>query len=154
MTQTPQQPPSIAVCIPAFSRVQEYCTLLDSIVQLEVLPKEIVVCEDASQERDQLRELSRPYADQLALRHCNFVFHENEKNLGYDANLREIFKTATADYVFFIGNDDYILPKAISIAQDYLLQHPVLAASRTFLDSLASCSTHGSPLVLRKCSSP
>lgn len=125
--------PSIAICIPAFGRIDEYRALLDSALLLEVFPSEIIVCEDGSAERDALRLLSQQYAIRLKNKNCMLIFHENVKNLGYDGNLRQLLQIATTDYVFFIGNDDHLLPKAIAIAQKYLATHNVLAASRTFL---------------------
>jgi abequosyltransferase len=127
------QPPSISICIPAYSRIDEYRTLLDSIRQLEVMPREVVVCEDGSAERAALHALTQTYTADLAVKNCTLIFHENARNLGYDANLRQLLALASSDYVFFIGNDDYVLPNAIASVQKYLSKNSVLAASRTFL---------------------
>ncbi len=125
--------PTISVCIPAYSRVAEYQTLLDSVLKLSPLPREVVVCEDGSAERTTLRELSQSYVEPLAAQGCTLLFHENAHNLGYDANLRQLLALASSEYVFFIGNDDYLLPNAIATTQNFLSEHTVLAASRSFL---------------------
>ncbi len=125
--------PTISICIPAYSRPNEYSTLLKSLSQLTHMPHEVLVCEDGSVERNELRSMTLAYQEVFAQRGCLLRFHENTQNLGYDANLRQLLGLANSEYVFFIGNDDYVLPDAISTVQQYLLQHPVLAASRTFL---------------------
>jgi abequosyltransferase len=124
---------SISLCIPAYSRIDEYKLLLDSIVVLDVLPNEVVVCEDGSAERPALRKLSEVYAAQLKARGCAFIFHENSENLGYDANLRQLLSVSSSDYIFFIGNDDYLLPNAIFTVRQFLAKNSILAASRTFV---------------------
>lgn len=126
-------PPTIAVCIPAYGRPDEFALLLQSIVLQTVLPDEVIVCEDGSEERLQLKELFNTFAKNLPKdSKCHIRFIENPMNMGYDGNLRTLIAHANSDYIFFIGNDDYILVDGIANSLAFLVQHPVLAASRSF----------------------
>jgi glycosyltransferase involved in cell wall biosynthesis len=125
--------PSLTVCIPAYGRHEEYSLLLKSLANQILPPTEILVCEDGSAQREQLRRISAEFAPKFKQMGCEFRFIENATNLGYDGNLRELISLATGDYVFFIGNDDYILSDGIKTAREFLAHHPVLASSRSFL---------------------
>ena len=49
---------------------------------------------------------------------------ENELNLGYDANLRNLIKKARGAYCFFMGNDDLMYSGALSTVAAALARHP------------------------------
>jgi abequosyltransferase len=125
--------PSISVCIPAYGRPQEYTLLLNSLLQQQDMPEEIIVCENDSPEREQLREITSSFEPQFKLRNCKLMFVANAYNLGLDGNVRALIEYATADYIFYVGNDDYVLPNGILTARQFLARKSVLAASRTFL---------------------
>jgi abequosyltransferase len=124
--------PTISVCIPAYGRVREFTPLLDSLLAQHQMPLEILICEDGSAEREELRTIAKGYTSSFEKKNCVLRFEENPVNLGYDGNIRRLIALARADYVFFIGNDDYILPTGIHTAQQYVAKNLVLAASRSF----------------------
>jgi glycosyltransferase involved in cell wall biosynthesis len=129
--------PSISICIPAYGRPKEFEELLASIEALHELPEEVLVCEDGSKQRDDLKEIFNAHRVRLLAKHpgtiCQHRFVENTKNLGYDGNVRELIRLASSDYIFFIGNDDALLPEGIAITRQFLQKHAVLVASRSFL---------------------
>lgn len=102
----------ISICIPAYNRPKELVELLDSICQQSYLPYEIIICEDNSPMRSEIREVVNLYKNNLAI---NLRYFENEKNLGYDANLRKTISLAEGDYVFLSGNDDLLAENCLSI---------------------------------------
>lgn len=124
--------PRLSVCIPAYGRPEEYALLLKSIEAQTHLPHEVLICEDGSQQRDALRDITAQFGARMKSRGLSVRFVENPINLGYDGNLRRLIELATGTHVFFIGNDDYILPDGIQIAHNFLLGNSVLAASRSF----------------------
>jgi abequosyltransferase len=124
--------PTVSVCIPSYGRVEEFTPLLNSLLAQEIMPLEIIVCEDNSPEREKLRNIASIYSPLFAQKFCPLRFEENTVNLGYDGNIRRLISLANGDYVFFIGNDDFVLSNGIKIAQDYVTKHTVLAASRSF----------------------
>lgn len=102
----------ISVCIPSYNRSDVLGELLDSILTQKYENYEIVICEDKSPQRDSIRAIIEEYS-------CKFPnrirYFENETNLGYDANLRNLIDKARGDYCFFMGNDDLMYSDALSI---------------------------------------
>lgn len=113
----------ISVAIPAYSRCQELEELLQSIYDQTLLPSEITICEDLSPERERIREIAEPWRDRFAAESCVLNFFENEKNLGYDKNIRRIIEVSNTPWVMLIGNDDLLLPNCIECAASYLAVH-------------------------------
>lgn len=112
--------PLISVCIPSYNRAKLLPNLLDSILSQKGARFEIVICEDKSPERDQIREV----AEQYAAVHTNIVFyHENQANLGYDGNLRRLIEMAHGDYVLFMGNDDLLADGALANVSNAVMAH-------------------------------
>ncbi len=124
--------PRISVCIPAYGRPDEYGLLLKSIEAQTYFPHEVLICEDGSSLRDTLRDITAQFCIRMQANGLTVRFVENPLNLGYDGNLRRLIELATGTHVFFIGNDDFILPDGICIAQTFLTNNQVLAASRSF----------------------
>ena len=110
----------ISVCVPAYNRPEVLPALLDSILGQDYDRYEIVVSEDASPARAEIRAIAQSYAE----RHPGIVrYHENEKNLGYDGNLRKLFDLARGDYCLFVGNDDLLASGALSTVGSALERH-------------------------------
>ena len=110
-----------SVCIPAYNRARCLPELLDSIVTQSFEDFEIVVCEDLSPEREQIAAIVRAYQSRYPglLRY----FH-NEQNLGYDANIRNLVQKASAEFCFFMGNDDIMCEGALENVAGVIRRHP------------------------------
>ena len=113
--------PLLSVCIPAYNRASQLPELLDSIAAQEFGDYEVVICEDGSPERAQIREVAARYADLLPGR---VRYFENGENLGYDANFRELVRRARGAYCFIMGNDDVVAPGALGTVADVLRRTP------------------------------
>ncbi len=113
--------PLISVCIPAYNRAALLPALLDSIVSQAGADYEIVICEDASPEREQIRRVAEQYAATIPGR---ISYHENTANLGYDGNLRRLIELARAEYVLFMGNDDLLAEGALAVVSATVRAHP------------------------------
>lgn len=116
--------PLISICIPSYNRPKELLRLLRSIDCTSVNEIEIVVREDKSPLREQIRESVKEYEKktQYSLRYI-----ENEINLGYDGNLRALVDVASGKYVLFMGDDDVFVPGALDMLVQFLQAHPELA---------------------------
>lgn len=114
-------PVRLSVCIPAFNRAAELRELLDSIAAQAYPHYEVVICEDASPQRAQIREVVEHYQGVLPGR---IRYFENAENLGYDANFRELIRRATGDYCFIMGNDDLVAPGAFVTVADAIARSP------------------------------
>ncbi|WP_081662474.1 glycosyltransferase family 2 protein [Thermithiobacillus tepidarius DSM 3134] len=110
----------ISVCIPSYNRAKFLRPLLDSVLAQDYDPYEIIICEDLSPEREEIREVVNEYLRKLP----NKLFYfENEENLGYDANLRNLISKSSGDYCFFMGNDDLMCKGALSTVASAVERH-------------------------------
>jgi abequosyltransferase len=115
------QAPFISVCIPAYGRAHLLPSLLDSIVSQDFDDFEVVLCENDSPERQEIRGTVERYqhASGRSIR-----YFENEHNLGYDGNIRRLVQRATGRYLCFCGNDDLLAPGALRRLAKALEQQP------------------------------
>jgi len=112
--------PQISVCIPAYNRAQLLPPLLDSIFAQDYKNFNVVICEDSSRERTQIAVIVREYAQ----RYPGTVFYyENQANLGYDANIRNLVEKANGEFCFFMGNDDLMCAGALATVADILTRY-------------------------------
>lgn len=110
-----------SVCIPAYNRTQHLKPLLESIFAQNFSDFEVVVCEDVSRERAQISEICRDFRSRYPgmLRYI-----ENQENLGYDGNIRNLVEKANGEFCFFMGNDDIMCAGALENAADVIRRHP------------------------------
>ena len=112
--------PLFSVCIPAYNRARFLGPLLDSVLAQDCRDFRVVICEDRSPEREQIAEIVKDYQ----ARHPGLIdYHENEKNLGYDGNIRNLIDRATGAYCFFLGNDDLMVAGALAQVEGILKRH-------------------------------
>ena len=110
-----------SICIPAYNRAQHLVALLDSIVAQNFSDYEIVICEDKSPERDRIASIVREYQARNLGR---LRYFENDVNLGYDANIRNLVEKASGSFCFFMGNDDVMCPGAMENVAEIIRSHP------------------------------
>jgi glycosyltransferase involved in cell wall biosynthesis len=111
----------ISVCIPAYNRAHHLAALLDSILAQDFRDYEIVITEDKSPERTQIAGIVRGYQS----RYPDVIrYFENESNLGYDANIRNLVEKAAGEFCFFMGNDDIMCTGALATVADVMRRHP------------------------------
>lgn len=111
----------ISVCIPAYNRSIELPSLLDSIFAQDYPDFEVVICEDKSPQREEIRNIVEHYKSRYPQQ---IAYFENSENLGYDGNLRHLISQATGDYCLFMGNDDLMCPGALSVVAEVIDRHP------------------------------
>lgn len=95
--------------------------LLDSILNQSFQDYEIVLCEDGSPARPAIRAIAERYRE-----HAPDVvrYFENDRNLGYDGNLRQLIELARGDYCLFMGNDDLLADGALARVAQAVGRHP------------------------------
>lgn len=124
----------LTIAVPVYSRPAELRQLLSSIRELSVLPGEVLLCEDNSSDRQLLSQIAAEWKVILASMGVELSYVENERNLGYDGNVRNLFECATRPWVMLLGNDDAVLPGAISAIRQFVTENPkVQMVSRTFV---------------------
>lgn len=112
--------PLFSICIPSYNRARFLEPLLDSVLSQDFSDFEIVICEDASAERSLISSIVRKLAGR---RPGVIAYHENETNLGYDANVRNLVEKARGRFCFFMGNDDLMCPGALTELSRLLHRH-------------------------------
>jgi glycosyltransferase involved in cell wall biosynthesis len=108
----PRERPLLSVCIPAYNRPDELEALLESLRDEELDSQEIVVAEDRSPRGDEIQAVVERFSASNPRRAVRFS--RNSRNLGYDANFRNLIELATGDYCLFMGDDDLVVPGAIA----------------------------------------
>ena len=120
--------PLICVAIPAYNRPGELAMLLDSIAGETANDTfadfEVLVVEDCSPKAREIADAvarARERHPKLRLR-----FAANEKNLGYDGNLRHVLELSQGVFTFFMGDDDLLRPGALARVAKVLREEPNL----------------------------
>src|SRR5277367_4871221 len=129
--------PLFSICIPAYNRARHLSRLLDSIFDQDFKDFEVVICEDFSSEREAISEIVLRYSRA----HPGVVDDsENDRNLGYDGNIRRLVERARGEFCFFMGNDDLICEGALANVADVIARNPdvgFVLKSYTFSDKSA-----------------
>jgi abequosyltransferase len=112
--------PKLSVCIPAYNRPLELKEVLRSIARQERGGWDVLVCEDHSPRAAEIEQVVRDFSNEHS--DINVHFMTNQKNLGYDANIRNILDNARGEYCLFMGDDD--------ILADCVIKKVIEAASR------------------------
>lgn len=110
-----------SVCVPAYNRARHLPDLLDSILPQDFQDFEIVICEDQSPEREQIATIVHDYQSRYP---GKLRYFENDENVGYDANIRNLVKKASGEFCFFMGNDDIMCPGALKTVACLADRHP------------------------------
>jgi abequosyltransferase len=125
---------SVSIVVPVYCRTRELSELLDSVLKLELAPQEVILCEDCSPERLEIRALVDSFKEKFAGYNVPLIYIENEHNLGFDANLRKCIELARSDWALVLGNDDLLLPNALSELFSFIDKNSqVKIVSRTFI---------------------
>jgi glycosyltransferase involved in cell wall biosynthesis len=112
--------PMFSICIPAYNRAKYLKPLLDSIYCQNFDDFEIVICEDKSTERNEIRKIVEQYMSKYPNTICYF---ENPVNFGYDANIRNLVEKSSGIFCFFMGNDDLLCKDALKIVANAIDRH-------------------------------
>jgi len=116
--------PLLSLCIPAYNRPDELAALLESLRDEELDSQEIVVAEDRSPRGDEIQAVVERFAASNPRRAVRFS--RNTRNMGYDANFRNLIELATGEYCLFMGDDDLLVPGAIARVKRVLEERPRL----------------------------
>lgn len=110
----------VTVSIPAFNRPETLRRLLRSVDAPQFDKIEILIIEDRSPKRDQIKKVVNEFAASSEYL-VNYI--ENDKNLGFDKNIRELVKSASGEFVLFMGDDDVFVSDALGGFIDFINDH-------------------------------
>jgi len=107
----------ISICIPSYNRPKELSRLLNSIESTQKKKIQIVICEDQSPKRLEIRSVVENFQQNNAF---NLKYSENVNNLGHGGNFRECIKNADGEYIVFMGDDDMFIPGKIDFYCNFI----------------------------------
>lgn len=117
--------PLLTIGIPTFNGEAYLTENLNSIVnqvgQYLFDKIEVIISDNASE--DNTKKISLDYCNNYKY----IKYFENNENVGFDRNLDLIFKRATGDFVWLLGDDDEIRYGAIQKVLDLILSKPELS---------------------------
>jgi glycosyltransferase involved in cell wall biosynthesis len=111
----------ITVAIPAYNRPNELRTLLGTILDQDFSDFDVLVVEDCSPRRDEIRTVVEQAAASRPNRRIRF--HANERNLGFDGNVRRVLELSEGEFTLFMGDDDLLRPGALRRVGDVIRGH-------------------------------
>ena len=115
--------PFISICILSYNRPETLARLLKTIDTRHIEDIEVVICEDASPRRLEIRQVADVFSAQKTF---PVRYFENEHNLGYDGTFNELCKYAQGRWLVFMGDDDEFAPLAFDKMFDFLQNSPEL----------------------------
>ena len=96
----------LSICIPTYNRPESLINCLNSIVKQGNKNLEICISDNCS--KINIKKLIQPFKKRL-----NIQFNKNKKNLGFALNLLKVSEMAKGDFIWFLGDDDLLMPDAI-----------------------------------------
>ena len=102
----------LTVGIPSYNRVETLLRCLESIDTTRIDALEILICEDKSPRKSDIKKMVECFAEKSPL---NIRFYSNETNLGFDRNLAQIISLSSGKYVMYMSDDDYFMPGQLDI---------------------------------------
>jgi abequosyltransferase len=117
-------PPLLTVAVPAYNRPDELRALLGTICLQDGASFDVLVVEDASPRQAEIRGV----VEQAAAAHPGIAirFVANDRNLGFDGNLRRILELSVGEFTVFMGDDDLLKPGALRRLAETIAGHPNL----------------------------
>lgn len=113
--------PFFSIVIPTYNRPQHLGPLLESVMEQSFSDWEVVIGDDASPRREEVRAIVDEYSARSGGR-VRGLYHQS--TLGYDRNLRTVMREARGRYLFVMGDDDYVAADAFRAAAAALERHP------------------------------
>ncbi|MDQ7083788.1 MAG: glycosyltransferase family 2 protein [Sulfurovum sp.] len=110
----------VSICIPSYNRPKELYRLLESIDSQQIDKIEIIICEDKSLHREEITKVVHHFMSESTY---EVKYFENNSNLGYDKNLKELISKANGNFVVFMGDDDTFIPQVLDKLISFLEDH-------------------------------
>lgn len=110
----------ISICIPTYNRPEELKRTLESIDTTKYDDVNIVISENCSPKQQETRAIVEEYK-----KHSKYEVHyyENEKNIGYDKNIRALVQRSKGKFSMFFSDDDMFMPGAMDEFVEFVRKH-------------------------------
>jgi glycosyltransferase involved in cell wall biosynthesis len=105
----------ISFCIPTYNRSSCLVKCIESLIGYRNDDIEIIIQDNCSP--DSTEEVVKSYNDH------RIRYYKNTSNVGVRLNIRTIIDRAKGEYIFFLTDDDMLIPGAIHSIKDYILKN-------------------------------
>jgi len=107
-----------SICIPTYNRADYLNQCLASLKSLCTKNKNIEICISDNGSEDDTNLIVEKWKSEL-----NIVYHRFGKNQGIPLNFLKVVSLAKGDYVWLLGDDDIVVPNAVSTIIETLKLH-------------------------------
>lgn len=104
--------PKLSICIPTYNRAIDLRRCLESVLSTQDRDIEVVVQDNCSP--DQTEQIISSFCD------TRIKYYKNDKNIGMVLNIISIIEKATGDFIFFLTDDDCMLPGSIAKVKAFI----------------------------------
>lgn len=112
--------PTLSICIPTRNRSAHLRNCINSIVCAGIQSNlEFQICISDNNSSDNSEEVVRDAQTIIPI-----DYNKNEANIGFARNLLKVVSMAQGEYIWVIGDDDLLIPRAISKLARLIKQHP------------------------------
>ena len=116
--------PLLTIAIPTYNRPQTLIKIIEQLEKQNNQDFELLICDDCSPDNGATEKLVKGYQQKMA----NLKFVRNKVNLGFSGNVFNLYELASTRYVWFLCDDDTVLPDAVSSILNALKKYePVVA---------------------------
>ena len=109
----------LSICIPTYNRSRLLENCLHSIIASSLDCKDYEVCISDNFSSDRTREVVSQFANIVPLK-----YRKNDSNIGIARNILSVVDLAEGDFVWLVGDDDLIVPDAISQIMQLIDSNP------------------------------
>ena len=110
----------LSICIPTYNRSSHLANCLNSIVLCnDQSVYKFQICVSDNNSDDGTEDVVRSVQSKL-----NIKYHKNKTNIGMTRNFLNVVSMAEGDFVWMIGDDDLLMPNAVSKLLNLIDQHP------------------------------
>lgn len=111
--------PKVSILIPCYNHEKYVVKCLESISLAYSGELEVIICDDKS--KDGSVQKIEEFLASGTCTNISYVFIKHSSNKGVSSTLNECLRLATADYVYVIASDDYLLADGLTKAVNVLL---------------------------------
>lgn len=110
----------LSICIPTYNRPNELRRMLESIDSLNYEEIDIVISENCSPKQLETRAVVEDFK---AKTDFTVHYYENERNVGYDKNIRALIKRSDGFFSMYFSDDDVFVPGALDQFVSFIKLH-------------------------------
>lgn len=110
----------LSICIPTYNRAEHLTNCLNSIILCKSRSNcKFEICISDNGSNDETEDVVRQAQSKICIK-----YHKNESNLGIPRNFLKVVSMADGDFVWLIGDDDLLMPHAITALYLLIENHP------------------------------